>query len=238
MSKASTAPVVTSDQKRRCIVISPPEGHEHTATIIGPIHGLGDSANGWLDEGVKFWYQMPHCKLVLPDAPIAPVTLNGGWKMPSWYDLVGLDDRFKEECVGLDQSRKHIDKLIRKEIASGIPARRIALAGFSQGGALALSSGLQFQEGEIGGILVMSGYLAGAQKFSLAEIQKNVRVLHLHGEDDCMVPAILAKRTQSMLAELGVEAYTLKTYSGLDHCIIEEEIQDAAEFLKNVLPPL
>lgn len=158
--------------------------------------------------------------------------------MPSWYDIIGLEDRFREECQGIDQSRKHIDKLIRKEISCGIPAQRIVLAGFSQGGALALSSGLQFQQEEIGGILVMSGYLAGAPSFRLAEIQKNVKVLHLHGEDDSMVLVDWAKRTQSMMTEFGMSAYTLKTYSGLEHCISEEEIQDGAGFLKSVLPPL
>eukprot|EP00750_Incisomonas_marina_P015656 INCI18420.2.p1 GENE.INCI18420.2~~INCI18420.2.p1 ORF type:complete len:232 (+),score=19.23 INCI18420.2:116-811(+) len=156
-SSTPLEPKVYMDSSNNAIVIEPSDPLLHTATVVGPIHGLGDSARGWLDGALMLWRHVPHCKMILPNAPVAPVTLNGGMRMPSWYDIVGGGgDRFSEPCAGLDESRARINALIDAEVASGIPASRIALAGFSQGGAMTLVCGLQYPA-TLAGCLVMSG---------------------------------------------------------------------------------
>lgn len=229
-------PLITADQERRAIVIQPAEGAPHTATVIGPIHGLGDSARGWLEGGLQFWSALPYCKFVLPDAPVAPVTLNGGFEMPSWYDILGLPDRFEEDCAGIEESRLRITELIAAEIAAGIPASRIVVAGFSQGGALSLVSGLQFPTG-LAGVLVMSGYLAGAKEFKLADAQIDTPVMHLHGHADPMVKYEWAEETHARVTKQGLVNYTLKGYPQLQHSVSEDEFGDAIAFLQERLPP-
>ena len=192
-------PNLALDEERRCITITPGDGQPaHTAVVVGPIHGLGDSARGWLEGALALWTSVPHCKMILPDAPIAPVTLNGGFEMPSWYDIKGDGDRFSEDCDGLDESRARISALIEEEMSaagSGVTADRIVVAGFSQGGALSLVSGLQCDH-TLAGVLVMSGYLAGAPTFELSAAARNVPVLHLHGDSDPMVKVEWARETR------------------------------------------
>lgn len=230
-------PQITWDKMRRSIVVSPAEGYPHTATIVGPIHGLGDSARGWLEGGVHMWSAVPHCRLIIPDAPVAPVTLNGGAEMPSWYDIEGLVERFDERCAGLEESRARINGFIEGEIEAGVPASRIVVAGFSQGGALSLVAGLRFPR-TLAGVLVMSGYLAGASTFDIADEAKGVPVLHCHGSDDPMVKLEWARETKRRVVGMGLERYELKEYPGLQHSVSEQEMIDAIEFLRARLPPL
>ena len=237
MSTSSTPPQpqLAMDQENRTITILPPQGVKHTATIVGPIHGLGDSARAWLDGALQMWQAVPHCKMILPDAPVQPVTLNNGFEMPSWYDIEGLSDRFSEDCKGIEASRERISSLIENEIKAGIPADRIVVAGFSQGGALSLVTGLQFPE-RLAGCLVMSGYLAGANSFQLAEAAKGTPVMHLHGMVDPMVRIEWARETKRRIVEdFDHPNYTLKEYKGLEHSVSQEEMGDAIDFLKQVL---
>jgi lysophospholipase II len=231
-------PQLSFDQESRTIIILPPKSVEHTGTIVGPIHGLGDSAHAWLDGALHLWQAVPYCKMILPDAPVAPVTMNNGFEMPSWYDIQGLSDRFNEDCKGISDSRARISKLIEDEISSNIPAERIVVAGFSQGGALSLFTGLQFGT-KLGGCLVMSGYLAGAPSFNLAQEAKDTPVLHLHGIADPMVKIEWARETKRRIAEdFNHSCYELKEYEGLGHSVSNEEMTDAREFLKTVLPEI
>ena len=157
---AALQPRVTQDPSRNGqITIEPAEGAVHSASFVGPIHGLGDSNRGWLDVAGMMHQQMPHVKFVLPNAPTSPVTLNGGMAMPSWYDITSLDDRANQPCTGIEESRAVVDALIAAEVAAGIPLDRIVVGGFSQGGAMSLYAGLQYP-GRLAGVLVMSGYLA------------------------------------------------------------------------------
>ena len=123
---------------RHTITIAPgDDGTPHTATFIGPIHGLGDTNMGWAQQAMMLHQQLPWVKFVLPNAPTSPVTLNGGMAMPSWYDITDLTDRAGQECTGIDESRAEIIELIEEAKAEGIPASRIVVGGFSQGGAMA-----------------------------------------------------------------------------------------------------
>ena len=110
--------------------------------------------------------QMSYVKFVLPTAPTQPVTMNMGMPMPSWYDIVGLDEKSNEKCKGIEASRDTIREILRKEHENtGLPYSRMVLAGFSQGAALSLFTGLQLEsvEKKLAGIAILSGYLAAAK---------------------------------------------------------------------------
>jgi len=229
-------PQLSLDEDLKVIIISPPPEIQHTATVVGPIHGLGDSARGWCDSALILSADLPHCKFILPDAPISPVTLNNGYEMPSWYDIEGQQDRFEEKCKGLEDSKARITALINSELESGMPANRIAVAGFSQGGALSLVTAGSFHT-QLAGCLVMSGYLAGAPSFQLSEAAKDTPVLHLHGKVDPMVKIEWARETQKRIVnDFGHRNYQLKEYDDLEHSVSVEEMSDAIAFLKKVLP--
>jgi lysophospholipase-2 len=183
--------------------------------------------------------QMPYVKFILPTAPTQPVTLNMGMAMPSWYDIVGLDERSNEECQGILQSRDRIHDILRYENNRGVPYSRMALAGFSQGGALCLYAGLSVSaDHQLAGILVMSGYLAGASTFQLTAGLEKTPILHCHGTQDPIVHYSLANKSKDILSMKGITNYDIKTYPGMQHTAIQEEIDDAMKFLRDILPPL
>jgi len=181
---------------------------------------------------------MPYVKFILPTATTQPVTLNMGMAMPSWYDIVGLDERSNEKCHGILQSRDRIQSLLHSEhVDHRIPYSRMALAGFSQGGALCLYTGLSLSL-KVAGILVMSGYFAGASSFQLTPGIEETPILHCHGTQDPIVDYSLAKKSKDLLEQKGIKNYTIKTYPGMQHTLIQEELQDALTFLQSILPPL
>ena len=230
-------PRVTQDPARNNMVtIEPAEGAAHTATFVGPIHGLGDTNRGLLDVAVHLHQQMPHVKFVLPNAPTAPVTLNMGMPMPSWYDITSLDDRANQPCTGIEESKAMVDDLITAEVAAGLSLDRIVVGGFSQGGALALYAGLQYP-GRLAGVCCMSGYLAKAEAFVLAPEAAKTPVRHFHGAQDPTVRVEWARESARRLRELGVASYELKEYE-MGHSASMEEIADVQAWLEEVLPPV
>ncbi|VDK45608.1 unnamed protein product [Anisakis simplex] len=141
-------------------VIVPAKG-KHTATIIF-LHGLGDTGHGWSSV---FAEEIPieHVKSICPTAPMIPVTLNMGMRMPSWFDLYGLTPDTQEDEDGINQSTKLIHSMIDEEIRSGTPSDRIIVGGFSMGGALALYAGLTYDK-PLAGILGLSSFLVQRTK--------------------------------------------------------------------------
>lgn len=122
--------------------------------------------------------KLPYTKFILPTAEVQPVTLNGGMRMNSWYDIVGLDERANEACHGIEASQKRLLDLLQAEHeATGLPYSRMVLAGFSQGGALSLYTGLQLAQ-PLAGIVVLSGYLPAAAKVSITAGLERTPVWH------------------------------------------------------------
>ena len=236
LSNASTAAPQVA-REGNTIVIRPPSGTPHTASVVGPVHGLGDSANGWLEPALLLARRYPYIKFILPNAPVAPVTLNGGMRMPSWYDIAGLEKRSNEPCTGIDESRAKIKNLLQTERDAGLTPDRILLMGFSQGGAMSLFTGLQHDE-QLAGLIVLSGYLAGASKFKLNDAAVNTPVLHCHGTADPMVKIQSARETKEHIVGAGHKGgYDLREFAGLQHEINQEEFGQVAEWLGKHLPP-
>jgi len=211
---------------------------KHTATLFF-LHGLGDSASGgWSEVVPLFQSRFPYLKVVLPNAPVAPVTLNGGFRMQSWHDIKSLDQIDREDFKGLDDSRAQIDGLIAEEVASGIPGKRIILGGFSQGGAVSLYTGLQSKV-PLAGILALSSYLPHTKgNFGelVAEENKDTPILQCHGDADNVVRYSIGKRTFDELSKIrGGKNIELKTYRGMAHQSCEEEMRDVADFIGKVL---
>jgi predicted esterase len=160
--------------------------------------------------------------------------MNMGMSMPSWYDIKGLDERANEDCKGISESRARIEGILAKENSdTGLPYSRMMLAGFSQGGALSLFTGLQLDQ-PIAGIVVLSGYLPAAEKFRPTQFK--VPVWHGHGTMDPLVHLPMAEKTKQRLIQAGIEDYTLKTFP-IPHTVSPEELQGMMRFVASVLPP-
>ncbi|KAK9720710.1 hypothetical protein K7432_003986 [Basidiobolus ranarum] len=207
---------------------------KHSATVIF-IHGLGDSGNGWAPATASIAPLLPHVKFVLPNAPNQPVTLNNGMAMPSWYDIYSLEaiDREEDE-KGMLASSRSINSLIQKEIDAGIPANRIVLAGFSQGSAMSLLTGLT-TEYKIAGIVALSGYLPLRNTIFSMVADKKVPIFMGHGTAD---PVVQFQFGQMSSEQLQAKGYNVEfhAYPGMAHSCCDEELRHMAKFLQTVIP--
>ena len=213
---------------------------KHSATVIFS-HGLGDSCDGWVSMARDWARKLPHVKFIVPTAPKAPVTLNGGMRMNSWYDIVDLGERINDHApAGIEQSAATIKAFIADEInLHGIPRSRIVLGGFSQGAALSLWTGLQLSGERIGGVIALSGYLAGAGDFKLSEAGKATPVFQAHGTQDALIRLNAAEKTKTKIQSDGHAAtYDFRVYKNLAHSASDAEMQDVAQFLQTVLPEM
>jgi predicted esterase len=216
--------------------------HDKTATGASPrssvivLHGLGDTAQGWADVAAMWAGAMPSVRFVLPTAPMLAVTLNGGMKMPAWYDIKSLDGNAdRESCDGIAESRATIDALVAAEAALVGGAANVALVGFSQGGALALYVGLQRETEPLAAVVSMSGYLPARGSWRVAAGSKGMPVGFFHGTDDQVVRPNWADMSVEELRAQELEAVSLKTYPGMGHSAVQEEIEDVAKFVSDAL---
>lgn len=185
-----------------------------------------------------FAREMPYAKFILPTAPAQPVTMNMGMRMNSWYDIVGLDERSNENCKGIVESRAMLEGILAKEHAdTGLPYSRMVLAGFSQGGALSLFTGLQLKaDQKLAGVVVLSGYLPAASQFTITPGLEDVPVWHGHGDQDMMVRPELADKSREAVLAKGLKSYEIHKYP-CGHTVDMDELQATMAFLKKVLPP-
>ncbi len=205
-----------------------------SAAIIW-MHGLGADAH-------DFEPLVPHLRLpgnpglrfVFPNAPTQPVTVNGGMRMRAWYDILGIDIPARQDAAGVRASAVAIQALIQREIDRGVPAERIVLAGFSQGGAMALYTGLRYPE-RLAGILALSCYLPLAD--TLADerqaVNVDIPILMTHGRFDQVIPPRHAAASRDLLETLG---YTVEWHEyPMAHEVSLEEIQQIRAWLGRVL---
>ncbi|KAH8418720.1 hypothetical protein KR222_002806 [Zaprionus bogoriensis] len=200
---------------------------KQTATLIF-MHGLGDTGHGWSSALAAI--RPPFMKVICPTAPTQPVSLNSGFHMPSWFDLVSLDIGGDEDEVGIRSARDNIHGMIRKEVSAGIPANRIVLGGFSQGGALALYSTLTFDQ-SLAGVVALSCWLPLHKQFPAAKASSDeVPIFQAHGDYDPVVPYKYGQLSASILKGF-MKNVTFKTYSGLSHSSSDEEMKDVKDVI-------
>lgn len=215
-------------------IVVEPEARTSDATIIW-LHGLGADGNDFLGIIDQLGLPPTHkVRFIFPHAPYRSITINGGMVMRGWYDLSALELDTREDIVGILQSKQYITDLIEQEIATGILAKRIILAGFSQGGAIALYTGLRFNVA-IGGILVLSAYqlLAHTLSSERHEANQTIPIFMAHGLFDPVVTFDLGYKNYQQLLELN---YPLRwnTYP-MQHTVIAEEIKHIGSFIREIL---
>ena len=210
-----------------------------TASVIW-MHGLGADGYDFVDIIPEL--QLPRTlgvRFIFPHAPQRPVTINGGYVMRAWYDLLPSDASDivvvgNEDDAGIRASEQAIRTLIQREITKGIPASQIVLAGFSQGGAIALHTGLRYPQ-RLAGILGLSTYLPLASSLQAERHAANtsVPVLMMHGYDDTVITIDEAESACAVLKECGY-AVEWRTYP-MAHSLCSQEVYDIGVWLRRVL---
>lgn len=201
------------------------------------LHGLG--ADGHDFAGLVPELDLSGChaiRFIFPHAPSIPVTLNGGYVMPAWYDILGADLIDRQDAAGIRASEQAITALIEREMARGIPASRIVLAGFSQGCAMALHTGLRFPQ-TLAGIVALSGYLPLAAQFAAERSAANAHtpIFMAHGKQDPVVVPARGEASRDLLTHLG---YPVQWHSyPMPHSLHPREVVDIGVFLGQVLAP-
>jgi phospholipase/carboxylesterase len=205
-------------------------GSNPAGTVIW-MHGLG--ADGWdfvpivrelpLPEGLALRFIFPH-------APMRPVTINNGMTMRAWYDIAQMDLARVPDEGGIRESQALVEQLLASEKARGVDASRIVLAGFSQGGVIALQTGLRHAE-KIGGIVALSTYLALVDSLDKegAAANKRTPILMIHGTQDPVIPVQLADASQQALVARGYDL-EWQTYP-MPHAVCAEEVEAVGGFL-------
>jgi phospholipase/carboxylesterase len=216
------------------IELNPPGGQVQASIIW--LHGLGADANDFVSVVSQFqWADQRRVRFIFPNAPMRAITVNGGMKMRGWYDIAGFEIAQKEDLIGVRASQAALHQLIDQEIQRGVPAHRIILAGFSQGAAMSLYTGLRYPE-RLGGIIALSGYLLFSTQLIHERHLANqtLPIFIAHGLLDPVVPMALGQACQQQLAHLGY-GVNWHTYP-MPHSVLPEEIEDIRIFLETIIP--
>lgn len=204
------------------------------ATIL-IMHGLGADGRDFMPIAQQIdLSSVGPVRYLFPNAPTIPVTINGGYVMPAWYDILAADLVKREDEAGLRQSRLQIEEIIANEKARGIPANRIVVAGFSQGCAMSMMVGLRHAE-TLAGIVGMSGYLplasTTAAEHSAASLKTPIFMAHGLRDGVVALPRATASRDALMAMGYSVEWHEY----AMEHSVCPQEVLDLEAFLKRVL---
>lgn len=197
------------------------------------LHGLG--ADGHDFAPIVPQLQLPTSpgiRFIFPHAPAIPVTVNGGYVMPAWYDIYEMDIDRKVDYDQLLASAKAVEELIEHEIARGIESNRIILAGFSQGGAVAYQAGLGSTR-PLAGILAMSTYFATSDSITLTDANTSIPVEIHHGKFDPVVPENLGRKAEQFLLGKGYSVQ-FRSYP-MEHNVCSEQIADISRWIQAIL---
>jgi phospholipase/carboxylesterase len=207
------------------------------AAAIIWLHGLGADGHDFEPLVPELnWPGAPDLRFVFPHAPVRPVTLNGGMPMRAWYDIVSLTGARDHDRAGIEDSVSQAAALIRRERERGIAADRIVVAGFSQGGAIALLAALRHPE-RLAGLVALSTYLLLDHRLErdAHESNRDLPVFFGHGSYDPMVPCGLGELAADRLRELGC-AVEWRSYT-MPHSVCPQEVVDLTAWLRGRLSP-
>ncbi|HET9670194.1 MAG TPA: alpha/beta hydrolase-fold protein [Casimicrobiaceae bacterium] len=204
------------------------------ATVIW-MHGLGDDGRGW-SEVVPTLALPPKLaiRFIFPHAPIMPVTINNGMQMRAWYDIRQANLAERADVDGVRRSQAQVGALMAREVERGIAPSRMLLAGFSQGGAIALYAGLRYPQ-RLAGIVALSTYLVAAERIETeaSAANRDVPIFMAHGTHDPVIAYVWAERSRDVLRAGGFDvewhAYPM------EHSAVLEEIQAAGAFIARAL---
>ena len=199
------------------------------------LHGLGADGNDFVPIVRELDLAgLPGIRFVFPHAKTMPVTINGGYVMRAWYDITGAELTRREDEGGLRASQRDVEALIAREKERGIPASRIILAGFSQGCAMTLQTGLRHPE-KLAGMLCLSGYLPLATVVGNErnEVGLSTPIFMAHGRQDHVVPFLRAEQSRDALQAMG---YQVEWHAyQMQHSLCLEEVQDISKWIRKVL---
>ena len=195
------------------------------------LHGLGADGHDFApivpELVARDW---PALRFVFPHAPVRPVTINNGMRMRAWYDIAGMDFATRADSAGMAESIAQVEALIEREAGRGIPAERLLLAGFSQGGAITLAAGLR-RERPLAGLVGLSTYLPGADRLAgfATGASKRQPVFMAHGSGDPVIPIVHSENSARALQHAG---YDLEWHRyPMAHQVCAEEIADLRKWM-------
>jgi phospholipase/carboxylesterase len=233
--KIGTARQIKTSMSTSALEIIELETGPAPAAAVIWLHGLGADGNDFvpivreLDLG-----GCPPIRFIFPHAPVMPVTINNGYVMRAWYDILGADIGNREDEAGLRKSQALVEQLIARQKSRGIAASRIVLAGFSQGCAMTLQTGLRHPE-KLAGLLCLSGYLPIHTTLSSERHSANhdTPIFLAHGRSDPIVPIDRAEKSRDFLRALG---YQVEWHEyPMPHSVCEDEIDDIGNWFKRIL---
>ena len=214
-----------------CIEINP--DHKPVGAVI-LLHGLGADGNDFVPIIQEL--RLPEAislRFVFPNAPLRPVTINNGYVMPAWYDIISINIDQRADQNGLHESVEALNLIIENEIKRGIPSESIVLAGFSQGAVVALAAGLKSTK-PLAGILALSGYLPYAADLAEAAqpVNREIPIFMGHGSQDPIVPYVVGEAAYTVLKEAGFNV-SWHSYA-MAHSVCDKEVLDIAGWLKKI----
>jgi len=199
------------------------------------LHGLGADGHDFEPIVPELTFKNKNkTRFIFPHAPTMAVTVNNGMVMPAWYDIVAPRIDAEQDESGIRYSASQINHLIDTEIERGIDSKKIVLAGFSQGGAIALHTGLRYSK-PLAGIMALSTYLLLDTSVSneASAANKNIPIFYAHGTHDAVIPITLAEMSKKFLTELG---YNIDWHNyTMEHSVIPQEIDDISVWLDKIL---
>ena len=209
-----------------------PVGAEVNASVIW-LHGLGADGNDFAPLARQLDLPVPMgVRFVFPHAPSIPVTINNGYVMPAWYDILSMDGSRHIDVSQIEHSAGRVHDLIEREIERGVQASRILLAGFSQGGAVAYQAALTYPD-RLAGIVALSTYFPTEKSIEVDQVQANLPILICHGSLDPVVPESLGLTAKEALERRNFRP-EYKCYP-MEHQVCPEEVIDINDFFKKVL---
>ena len=210
------------------IVLEPQAGPARACVIW--LHGLGADGHDFVPIVPELGLEDAGVRFVFPHAPMRPVTINAGMTMRAWFDIYSLGRLDQQDEQGIADSAERVRGLIAEQQAAGIPAERIVLAGFSQGGAIALHTALRHPE-RLGGLLALSTFLPMHETLEAERVAANadIDILMCHGDYDPVLPLQLGAWSRDLLQELGY-AVDWRSYP-MQHQVCPAQIADIAAWL-------